>query len=72
MPSPKPTEKPPSEAAAALAARMRAFDPKLTDKDLDGIARGIDGNLDIGKAVNPKGKALKNWDEPATPFSVPE
>ena len=72
MPSPKPTAKPPSEAASALAARMRAFDPRLTDKELDEIARGIDGNLEAGKAVNPKGKALDNWDEPATPFSVPE
>ncbi len=51
---------------------MRAFDAHLSEKNLDDIARGIDGNLDVGAAVNPKGMALHNWDEPATPFEVPQ
>jgi hypothetical protein len=66
-----PREKPPSALAQAFAQRMRAFDPRLSAEDLDAIARGIDGNLGIGKAVNPKGEALQNWDEPATTFGVP-
>lgn len=72
QPTPKPTAKPPSQAARALAERMRAFDAHLSEKNLDDIARGIDGNLDVGAAVNPKGMALHNWDEPATPFEVPQ
>lgn len=70
-PAPTPARKP-SEAAAALAARMRAFDPKLTDEDLATIAEGIDGNFQIGRAVNPKGTAVPNWIEPATAFRVIE
>lgn len=50
---------------------MREFDPSLSDKQIEDIAAGIDGNLKIGKYVNPKGQALKNWDEPATSFEVP-
>lgn len=50
---------------------MREFDPSLSDKQLEDIAAGIDGNLKIGNRVNPKGQALKNWDEPATEFEVP-
>lgn len=50
---------------------MRQFDPSLTDKQVEEIAAGIDGNFRIGKAVNPKGEALKNWDEPVTVFEVP-
>lgn len=72
MAPPKPAPKPPSAAARALAERMRAFDARLTGKNLDEIARGIDSNLTVGKALNPKGRALKNSDEPVTPFSVPE
>lgn len=51
---------------------MRAFDPKLTDEDLATIAEGIDGNFQIGRAVNPKGTAVPNWIEPATAFRVIE
>lgn len=72
MPTPKPTPKPPSNAAKGLAEIARSFDANLTDKNIDDIAGGIDYNLTLGKRINPKGRALKNWDEPATPFSVPE
>lgn len=73
-PSPAPTSTPKkreiSEAAKALAARMRRFDSALSDKELEEIAAGIDGNLKAGEAVNPHGTALKNWDEPVTVFEV--
>ncbi len=67
---PTPAPEKPSEAASALAARMRVFDPKLTDEELQTIAEGIDGNLQIGRAVNPKGTAIPNSVEPATSFKV--
>ena len=51
---------------------MRAFDPKLSDEELATIAEGIDGNFQIGRAVNPKGIAIPNSIEPATSFSVIE
>lgn len=69
-PTPAPKSKI-SPAARALAEQMRAFDPNLSDKQLDEIAAGIDGNLRIGNYVNPHGTALKNWDEPVTVFEVP-
>lgn len=50
---------------------MREFDPSLTQSDLEKIAAGIDGNFTGGQAVNPKGRDLKNWDEPVTVFEVP-
>jgi hypothetical protein len=60
-----------SEAAKALAAQSRQFDSALTDKEIDEIAQGIDYNLRVGRAVNPHGTTLKNWDEPVTVFEVP-
>lgn len=51
---------------------MRQFDPNLSDKEIESIAGGIEDNLKIGARVNPKGKSLKNWDEPVTVFEVPE
>ena len=69
-PTPTPAPKKPSDAATALAARMRVFDPKLTDEELQTIAEGIDGGLQIGRAVNPKGTAIANSVEPATFFKV--
>lgn len=71
-PAPSPTPKKPeiSQVARALAARMRQFDPHLTDKQLEDIATGIDYNLNLGARVNPHGTALKNWDEPVTTFEV--
>lgn len=70
--TPAPAPKKPSEAARALAARMRDFDPNLTDAELATIADGIDGELQIGRAVNPKGTAIPNSVEPATEFRVIE
>lgn len=70
VPTPTPKKQETSEAAKALAARMRRFDPALNDKELEEIAAGIDGNLKIGEKVNPHGTALKNWDEPVTIFEV--
>lgn len=69
-PTPKPKRQI-SEAAKALAAQMRSFDPGLSDKELEQIAAGIDDNLHVGARVNPRGTALKNWDEPVTIFEVP-
>jgi hypothetical protein len=69
-PAPRPSPKP-SDAALVLAQRMRQFDPNLSDKEIQAIARGIDGNLKLGSTVNPKGDLLKNWDEPAAEFEVP-
>lgn len=71
-PKPSPTPKPPSDAARALAQRMRAFDKNLSDADVTTIASNIDGNLDLGKALNPKGRRLKNSDEPSPFFRVSE
>lgn len=70
-PSASPTPKPPSEAALAIAATMRAFDPKLTDDELKTIASAIDDSRAAGQRLNPKGKTLKNGDEPVTTFHVP-
>jgi hypothetical protein len=69
-PRPSPSAKPPSAAARAQAEAMRAFDPRLTDAQLDTIARGIDGNDAAGRKLNKKGRVLKNGDEPATRFAV--
>ncbi|HEV2260983.1 MAG TPA: hypothetical protein VGR69_01675 [Candidatus Rubrimentiphilum sp.] len=71
-PAPAPTPKKPSDAARALAARMRDFDPNLTEAELATIADGIDGELQIGRAVNPKGTAIPNSVEPATEFRMIE
>lgn len=59
-----------SAAATALAESARRYAPWLTAKDVESIAQQIDYNLRIGAEVNPKGEALKNWDEPATVFAV--
>lgn len=72
-PTPAPTAspvKPPSEAARAVALRMRRFDPKLTDGEIDTIAHGIDDSWSVGSRVNPKGKALRNGDEPDPAFAI--
>lgn len=47
---------------------MRAFDPKLTDAQVDTIAHGIDGNAVAGQHLNKRGRVLKNGDEPAIRF----
>lgn len=55
-----------------FAARMRQFDPSLTEAEIQQIAQGIDQNVRTGQHVNPKGDVLKNWDEPVTLFEVGE
>lgn len=70
-PTPAPKSKT-SPLAREFAARMRGFDPGLSDKQIDTIAAGIDENLKAGSRINPKGRVLKNWDEPATTFEVRE
>ncbi|HKU66363.1 MAG TPA: hypothetical protein VJP85_01160 [Candidatus Baltobacteraceae bacterium] len=68
--TPAPNKRKISEAAKALAARMRTFDSHLSDEQLEKIAAGIDDNLKTGASVNPHGGVLKNWDEPVTVFEV--
>lgn len=68
-PSPSGSQKT-STLSRAFAERMRAFDPALTDAQIDTIAQGIEDNLEAGSRINPKGKALKNSDEPVTVFEV--
>jgi hypothetical protein len=70
-PTPSPSKRKISQLARDFAARMRDFDAHLTDKQIETIAAGIDDNLKVGKQVNPKGRALKNGDEPVTIFEVP-
>ena len=63
--------KPASAAAAALAASMRRFDARLSDKDLDTIAHAIDDNRRGAARLNAnKATALKNADEPVTRFAA--
>ena len=63
--------KPPSPQALAIATAMRRFDSALSDKDVETIAQGIDGNRRGAARLNPnKATALKNGDEPVTRFSV--
>lgn len=71
-PAASPSKKKVSALAREFAAKMRAFDPQLTDKHLQDIAAGIDDTLKTGERINPKGRALKNWDEPVPFFEVPE
>lgn len=69
QPSPSPSPSP-SPTAHELALRMRAFDPQLTDAEIESIAEGIEGNLKLGTTIDPKGRALKNSDEPVPAFSA--
>lgn len=64
-PSPKP-----SETARAFAERMRAYDPQITEDEIESIARGVDDTWSLGKRLNPKGMALSNGDEPIVSFEV--
>jgi hypothetical protein len=47
---------------------MRRFDAGLSDAELDKIAHGIDDNLKAARALNPKGRPLRNSDEPVLTF----
>jgi len=49
---------------------MRRFDPKLTDEQIETIARAIDENASASARLNPKKKRLRNADEPVTTFAV--
>ncbi|MDQ2663057.1 MAG: hypothetical protein M3Y18_03350 [Candidatus Eremiobacteraeota bacterium] len=71
-PVPSPSPKPPkiSAAAQAFAERMREFDPGLSDKEVKTIAEGVNYYQSAGSRVNPKGRALKNSDEPTPSFEV--
>jgi hypothetical protein len=65
------TPKPPSSQSEALAHAMRArFDPRLSDADLQTIAKAIDANNEAALTLNPKKKRLKNGDAPALRFAV--
>jgi hypothetical protein len=67
--SPSPTPAP-SAAAREFALRMRAFDPTLSDAQIEAIASGIEATWKLGDSINHKGAALKNSDEPVPSFSV--
>ncbi len=71
-PAPAPSKAKVSALARDFAEQMRKFDAQLTGKQLETIAAGIDGNLSIGNQLNPKGRALKNWNEPVPFFEVEE
>jgi hypothetical protein len=60
----------PSPVSRGFAERMRAFDAQLSDDEIEAIAAGIETNWQLGKSINPKGRALKNSDEPLPGFSV--
>ncbi len=63
-----PASKPPSALALAAATAMRRFDGKLSNAEIQTIARGIDDNANAGARLNPKKKRLRNGDEPVTSF----
>lgn len=72
--SPNPTAsaaaKPCGAAALAVAQAMCRFDSKLTDAQIETIARGIDAQKVAGARLNPKKRRLRNSDEPVTTFVV--
>ncbi len=49
---------------------MRAFDPHLSDAQIDTIAHGIEASAASGGTLNPHGTLLRNSDEPVTRFHV--
>ena len=69
-PSPAPSgsasPKPITAAARAQAEAMRAFDPHLSDAQVEIIGRGIDDANAAAAKLNPHGTLLKNGDEPVT------
>lgn len=54
-----------------MAATFRRFDPKLSDEEIETIARGVDDGYKTGATLNPDKKPLHNWNEPVTIFTVP-
>lgn len=59
-----------SALALVTAQSMRRFDAKLSDEQIQTIARGIDEGAAAGAKLNPKKKRLRNGDEPVTHFAV--
>ena len=70
-PTPSASPRPISAEAMAIALTFRAFDPALSDSEIETIARGVDNKRGAGSRLNPKGALLKNADEPITRFTVP-
>jgi hypothetical protein len=68
-PAPTPTPQP-SPAAQAFAQRMRAFDSTLTDKQIQDIAGGIQGDWTLGAGLRTKAHPLVNGDAPDPQFAV--
>jgi hypothetical protein len=66
----RPSGKPPSAVAVALAATMRSFDPALSAPELDGIARKIDAMRALGPQLNPKARPLRNAEDLIVQFHV--
>lgn len=56
-------------AARELALTMRGFDPTLTDKELQDIAKGIEGGWKTGRNLH---KGLSNGDPPSPAFETGE
>jgi hypothetical protein len=54
-----------------MAAGMRAFDSRLSDDQLDAIARGIDAQRALGAQLAPQKKPLRNAVEPLTAVRIP-
>jgi hypothetical protein len=67
--APTPTP-PPSPAAQAFAQRMRAFDATLSDKQIQDIAGGIQGEWTLGAGLRTKAHPLVNGDAPDPQFAV--
>jgi hypothetical protein len=70
-PSPKATGAA-SAYARDFAHRMLAFDPHLSQKQLDSIAHQVDQLSDFRKQLRPKGHGLSNGDPPSPQFRVSE
>lgn len=66
----KPSGKPPTAVAVAIAATTRSFDRTLSDAELDTIARGIDALRDLGPQLNPRKHPLRNAEEPIAQVHV--
>jgi hypothetical protein len=61
-----------SDSARARAVAMRRYDARLTDAQIDAIARGIDDAAAAGTLLDSAAAPLANGDEPVTRFAVSE
>ncbi len=59
-------ESPPLADTQATAAAMRRFDPRLTDAQVEAIARKIQEQRELGRSLAPKRAKLTNDIEPLT------